>query len=41
MKVYKLGVPIEKIIQYYEDESDRASAHAMESIQRLKELTTA
>jgi len=41
MKVYKLGVPIEKIIQHYEDESNRASAHAMESIQRLKELTTA
>ena len=41
MTVYKLGVPIEKIIQYYEDEIDRASAHAMESIQRLKELTTA
>jgi len=41
MKVYKLGVPIEKIIQHYEDESNRASAHAMEFIQRLKELTTA
>jgi predicted transcriptional regulator len=41
MKVYKLGMPLESIINHYEEESNRESAHAMESIQRLKELTTA
>jgi predicted transcriptional regulator len=40
MKVYKLGMPLESIINHYEEESNRESAHAMESIQRLKELTT-
>ena len=41
MKVYKLGMPLESIINHYEEESNRESAHAMESIQRLKELTAA
>ena len=41
MKVYKIGVPIDSIIQHYEEESNRESAHAMMSIQRLKELSTA
>jgi predicted transcriptional regulator len=41
MIVYKLGVPLESIINHYEKESNRESAHAMESIQRLKELTAA
>jgi predicted transcriptional regulator len=40
MKVYKLGVPLESIINHYEEESNRESAHAMESIQKLRELTT-
>jgi predicted transcriptional regulator len=40
MKVYKLGMPLESIINHYEEESNRESAHAMESIQRLKELTS-
>jgi predicted transcriptional regulator len=39
MKVYKLSVPIEKIIKHYEEERKRESAQAMLSIQRLKELT--
>ena len=39
MIVYKLRVPLESIINHYEKESNRESAHAMESIQRLKELT--
>jgi predicted transcriptional regulator len=41
MKVYKLGVPIDSIIQHYEEESNRESTRAMESIQRLRELSTA
>jgi predicted transcriptional regulator len=41
MKVYKLDVPLESIINHYEEESNRESAHAMESIQKLKDLTTA
>jgi predicted transcriptional regulator len=41
MKVYKLRVPLKSIINHYEEESNRESAHAMESIQRLKELTAA
>jgi predicted transcriptional regulator len=40
MIVYKLNVPIEKIIKYFEEERNRESAHAMESIQKLRELTT-
>ena len=40
MIVYKLNVPIEKIIKHYEEERNRESARAMESIQRLRELTT-
>ena len=40
MIVYKLNVPIEKIIQHYEEERNRESARAMEAIQRLRELTT-
>jgi predicted transcriptional regulator len=39
-KVYKLGVPLETIITFYEEEANRESARAMESIQRLKSLTT-
>jgi len=41
MKVYKLGVPLESIITFYEEETNRESTQAMMSIQRLKELTTA
>ena len=40
MIVYKLRVPLESIINHYEEESNRESAHAMESIQKLKQLTT-
>ena len=40
MIVYKLRVPLESIIQHYEEESNRESAHAMEAIQKLKQLTT-
>jgi len=40
MIVYKLNVPLNAIIQHYEEESNRTSTRAMESIQRLKELTT-
>ena len=40
MKVYMLSVTLNMIIQHYEDERNRESARAMESIQRLRELTT-
>jgi len=39
MIVYKLSVPIEEIIQHYEEERNRESARAMQAIQRLKEIT--
>ena len=41
MKIYKLGIPLEKIIEYYEGEKNSESARAMEAIQRLREMTTA
>jgi predicted transcriptional regulator len=40
-KVYKLKVPIEKIIQQYEDEKHKEAAETMQAIQRLKELSSA
>ena len=40
MKVYMLSVTLNMIIQHYEEERNRESARAMESIQRLRELTT-
>jgi predicted transcriptional regulator len=39
MKIYKLGVPIEEIIKHYEEVKNNESAQAMESIQKLKEMT--
>jgi len=41
MKIYKLSVPIEKIIQLYEDEKHKEAAETMQAIQRLKELSSA
>ena len=41
MKIYTLSVPLNMIIQHFEEERNRKSARAMEAIQRLKELTTA
>ena len=41
MKVYKLSVPIEKIIQHYEEEKNSEAARTMQAIQRLKELSSA
>jgi predicted transcriptional regulator len=41
MIVYKLNVPLESIINHYEEVSKQESAQAMMSIQRLKELTAA
>ena len=40
MKVYMLSVPLNMIIQHYEEERNRESARAMEAIQKLRELTT-
>jgi predicted transcriptional regulator len=39
MKIYKLGVPIEKIIKHYEDVKNNESAQAMQAIQKLKDIT--
>ena len=41
MKVYKLRVPIQEIIQHYEDEKNSEAAKTMQAIQRLKELRPA
>ena len=38
MKVYKLSVPIEKIIKHYEDEKNNEAAKTMQAIQRLREI---
>jgi len=40
MKVYKLSMPIEEIIRYYEEIKVREASKAMESIQKLKSLLT-
>jgi len=41
MKVYKLSVPIQEIIQDYEVEKNSEAAKTMQAIQRLKELSSA
>ena len=41
MKVYKLSVPIQEIIQHYEKEKNSEAAKTMLAIQRLKELSSA
>ena len=41
MIVYKFNVPLETIIQHYEEEKNRESARTSEFIQRLKELSSA
>ena len=41
MKVYKLRVPIQEIIQHYEEEKNSEAAETMQAIQRLKELSSA
>ena len=41
MKVYKLSVPIQEIIQLYEEEKNSEAAKTMQAIQRLKELSSA
>jgi predicted transcriptional regulator len=38
MKIYKLRVPIEKIIQHYEVEKNSEAAKTMQAIQRLKDI---
>jgi predicted transcriptional regulator len=39
MKLYKLTVPIEGIIGHYEEMKRVESSQAMQSIQRLKEIS--
>jgi predicted transcriptional regulator len=41
MKVYKLGIPLDKIIEYYESKKKSESAQAMQAIQKLREMTAA
>ncbi len=41
IKVYKLGVPIDKILDHYEGEKRSESIRVMEIIQKLKNMTTA
>ena len=41
MRVYKLRVPIQEIIQHYEVEKNNEAAETMQAIQRLKELSSA
>ena len=40
MKVYKLRVPIQEIIQHFEVEKNNEAAETMQAIQRLKELSS-
>lgn len=40
-KIYSLGTTMGEIINYYEGEMNRESARTMETIQRLKELSSA
>ena len=40
LKIYALKTPLSEIIDYYEAEKNRESARALESIQRLREMTT-
>ena len=39
VRIYNLGVPIGEIIKHYEEEKNSESAQAMESFQRLREMT--
>jgi predicted transcriptional regulator len=41
MKVYKLSIPLDKIIEYFENKKKSESAQAMQAIQKLREMTTA
>ena len=41
MIVYKLNVPLETIIQHYEEEKSRELARTSEAIQKLKDLSSA
>ncbi len=41
MKVYKLKIPLDEIIEYFENEKKTESAQSMEAIQKLRELTIA
>jgi predicted transcriptional regulator len=40
MIIYKLNVPIEKIIKHYEEEKNSEAVRTMQAIQRLKEIAS-
>ena len=40
MRVYKLRIPIEEIIQHYENEKKIETARTLQAIQRLKEIAS-
>ena len=39
VKFYKLSVPIEEIIKYYEDVKNNEATKTMQAIQKLKDIT--
>ena len=39
MRLYRLTVPIEDLIAYYEEKKRNESSQAMQSIQKLKEIS--
>jgi predicted transcriptional regulator len=39
MKIYKLNIPLDEIIEYCEGEEKSESAQSMAAIQRLREMT--
>jgi predicted transcriptional regulator len=41
MKVYSLSIPLNKIIEHYENKKKSESAQAMQAIQKLREMTIA
>ncbi len=40
-RIYKLSIPLDKIIEYYEGEKKRESAQVMETIEKLRKMTAA
>jgi predicted transcriptional regulator len=39
-KIYKLSMPLEKIIEYYESRKKRESVQALEALQKLRDMMT-
>jgi predicted transcriptional regulator len=41
MKIYSLNIPINKVIEFYENKKKNEFAQVAQAIQKLKEMTTA